>query len=162
MTRDVSPRIRLAVLVALAGPQVLIGLWAVLAPHHWFDSFPGAGPRLVAAQPPFNDHLATDAGAGFLATGVALAVAVAWGQRGAIQIGLLAYITFGAPHLLYHAVNPAEALSGGEDLLNTILLAMGPVLAAVFAWRISRNQPTSPHDNERAPARETKLAQPVT
>jgi len=34
-------------------------------------------PRLVAAEPPYNAHLATDAGAGLLASGLVLLVA-AW------------------------------------------------------------------------------------
>lgn len=140
MSTDVaSNQIRLA-LATLAIPQLLIGVWAVVAPRNWFDLFPGIDPRLVAAQPPFNEHLATDAGTGFLATGLALLVAARWGHRAAIQIALLAYVTFGAPHLLYHAANPAAVLSGGEDLLNVALLAAGPVVATLLAWRIHTPQ----------------------
>jgi hypothetical protein len=54
-------------LVALAVPQVVTGTWALVDASHWFDHFPGFDPRLAAAEPPFNAHLATDAGAGFLA-----------------------------------------------------------------------------------------------
>lgn len=129
-----SNRIRVGILVALAIPQFLIGLWAVVAPRNWFELFPGIDPRLVAAHPPFNEHLATDAGTGFLATGVALIVAALWGHRVAIQMALLTYAIFSAPHLLFHAANPAAALSAGDDLLNVGLLATGPALAALFAW----------------------------
>lgn len=121
--------------MTLAVPQLVIGVWAVLAPRNWFETFPGIDPRLVAAEPPYNAHLATDAGAGFLATGLALAVAALWGQRAAIQIALLAYGAFAVPHLLYHGASPAPGLTGGEDLFNVAVLATGPALAALFAWR---------------------------
>ncbi len=65
--------------VFLAVPQLVTGAWAILRPAGWFADFPGIGPALVAAEPPFNRHLATDAGAGFLAIGVCLAVAVVFG-----------------------------------------------------------------------------------
>lgn len=143
MSSYVATRIRLAILLALAAPQLLIGLWAVATPRHWFDTFPGIDPRLVAAEPPFNEHLATDAGAGFLATGLALAVAAVWGHRVAIQTALLAYATLAAPHLLYHAANPSAELNSSEDLLNIVLLATGPVLAALLAWRVGRARPVA-------------------
>jgi len=63
------------VAAAIGVPQVVIGLWALAAPKSWFDSFPGFAPRVVAAEPPYNEHLASDVGAGFLATGVVLVVA---------------------------------------------------------------------------------------
>lgn len=127
------------VAAALAVPQVAIGLWAVLAPSGWFDSFPGFDPRLVAATPPFNEHLATDAGAGFLATGVALLVAAVWGWRRPFVLGLVTYLCFTVPHALYHAFNEAPGLSGSEDVVNVFGLALGPVVAAgvlvLAVWR---------------------------
>lgn len=140
----VGNRIRVGILATLAGPQLLIGLWAVLAPRNWYDTFPGIDPRLVAAEPPFNAHLATDAGAGFLATGIALAVAAVWGHRAAIRIALVAYGGFALPHLVYHAAHPAPLLTGVEDLFNVAMLASGPALAGFFAWR-ARFVPTAVH-----------------
>jgi hypothetical protein len=67
-------------LVALAVPQAVTGLWAILDPSGWFTEFPGFDPRLVAADPPYNAHLANDTGAGFLATAVALSLAAWWGS----------------------------------------------------------------------------------
>ena len=54
--------VRLGMVVTLAVPQLVTGLWAVIATRNWFERFPGVDPRLVAAEPPFNAHLATDAG----------------------------------------------------------------------------------------------------
>jgi hypothetical protein len=128
--------VRLGVAVTLAAPQLLIGLWAVTAPSNWFRNFPGFDPRLVAAEPPYNHHLASDAGAGFLATGVVLLVAAIWGNRASLLTALLAYAAFTVPHVLYHATNPADALSGPEDVTNVLALGSGLILSGVFAWSL--------------------------
>lgn len=126
--------VRLGVAVTLAAPQLLIGLWAVTAPANWFRNFPGFDPRLVAAEPPYNQHLATDAGAGFVAMGVVLLVAAIWGNRASLSTALLGYAVFTVPHVLYHATNPADALTGFEDFANVLALGSGLILASVFAW----------------------------
>lgn len=126
--------VRLGVAVTLAAPQLLIGLWAVTAPANWFRNFPGFDPRLVAAEPPYNPHLASDAGAGFVATGVVLLVAAIWGNRASVLTALLAYAALTVPHVLYHATNPVEALTGFEDVTNVLALGSGLILAGVFAW----------------------------
>jgi len=131
--------VRIGVFALLAVPQLVIGTWAVLAPESWFDSFPGFDPRLVAADPPYNAHLATDAGAGFLATGLALAVAAVWGRRSGVIVALVAYAGFSVPHVLFHALNPAPGLTGSEDVLNVLLLVSGLVFAAVLGWGAYRS-----------------------
>lgn len=126
--------VRLGVIVTMAVPQLVIGLWAYLAPESWFDSFPGFDPRLVAAIPPYNEHLAADAGAGFLATGIALLVAAIWADRVGVRVALVAFAAFTLPHVLYHAAHPADLLSGVEDVVNVLALGSTLVLAAVFAY----------------------------
>lgn len=134
MQTEVARWVRLGVAVTMGAPQVMIGLWAVLAPSSWFESFPGFDPRVVAAEPPYNEHLARDVGAGFLATGVILLVAAAWANRAAIVTALVGFVAFTLPHVAYHATNPADALTGVEDVLNTMSLGSGLVFAAVAAW----------------------------
>src|SRR3546814_6066512 len=78
-------------LVALGVPNVAAGAWEVLSQQGWFDGFPGWDPRLAAAEPPYNAHFVTDAGAGILASGVVLLLA-AWlsdarSVRLAVEIG---------------------------------------------------------------------------
>ena len=121
-------------MVALAVPQILTGLWGVLAPEGWFRSFPGFDPRLVSAHPPFNHHLAGDAAAGFLATGIALAVAGATAHRRSVHLALLTYLTFAIPHLIYHAGHPAPDLTSAEDVLNVVLQGTGVVAAVALVW----------------------------
>jgi hypothetical protein len=149
--QDLVPRwVRLGLLVTLALPQLVIGSWAVFAPASFFRSFPGFDPRLVAAVPPYNEHLVTDVGAGFLATGAALVAAAAWAHRLAVYTALIAYVAFTLPHVLYHALNPAAALSGVEDAANALTLGSGLILAAAFA--IGSGPRRRPAAEPRAPA----------
>jgi hypothetical protein len=134
MEKPAAYWVRLCVAVTLAAPQLLIGLWAVAAPDNRFRNFPGFDPRLVAAEPPYNHHLANDAGAGFVAIGVVLLVAAIWGNRASVLTALLAYAAFTVPHLLYHATNPADALTGFQDVTNALALGSGLILAGVFTW----------------------------
>jgi hypothetical protein len=133
MDGDVPPWVRIG-LVVLAPANIVTGLWALVATRSWFDDFPGVGARLVAAEPPFNEHLARDAGAGFLATGVALLAAAAVRHRSAVLVALLAYLSFSLPHLAHHAANPPAALSGLAQVVNVVLLSSSTVLALVLAW----------------------------
>lgn len=131
---DVPPWVRLGLVVALALPQLIVGLWAVLDPSGWYQDFPGIDPRLVAAEPPFNQHLATDAGAGFLATGVALVAAAAWRRRTGVLVALASLVAFAVPHLAYHATHPSDLLTSGERAVNLVVLVIPLVVAALLAW----------------------------
>jgi hypothetical protein len=142
-TTDMTvPRwVRWGLLVFVAVPQLVTGIWAVLAPRHWFDEFPGLGPMLVAAEPPFNRHLATDAGGAFLATGVAAAIAVVWPRRQLVTLALVTYLAFAIPHTIYHAAHEAPGLSSGEDVVNVVMLLSAVIAAAVLLWGAWRAAP---------------------
>ena len=133
--------VRVGSIVTIAVPQLATGAWAVVAPHHWFDHFPGLGPMLVAAEPPFNAHLASDAGAGFLAAGVAVAVAAALGRRLLLLFALGIYAVGGVPHVLYHAMNLAPELSDLANIVSVSTLASGLVAAGILAWCARRTAP---------------------
>ena len=117
-------------LVALAVPQLATGLWAVLDPSGWYEDFPGGGRTWVASDGPFNHHLAGDAGAGFLATGVVLLLAALWFERRIVQVALLTVVAFAVPHLLYHLNN--NVLSGSDSALSFGGLAMTVSLPAIL------------------------------
>lgn len=93
-----------------------------LVPEGWYDKVPGWDPRLAAAEPPFNAHLATDAGAGLLASGVALLVAAWLADRRSVQLASVSFRAFAVPHTAYHAMNPAPRLSSAEDAQNVATL----------------------------------------
>ena len=127
-------------MVALGVPNALAGLWAVLAPSNWYEDFPGWDPRLVSADPPFNEHLATDAGAGLLASGFVLIAAARLGDRRSVRLGLAAFLVFAVPHGVWHAMNESPGLTSAQDAQNVATLlfsAIAGVVLLVLAGRSS-------------------------
>ena len=135
--------------LGLAGFQLFTGVWAVASPQSWFDGYPGVGPDLVAAEPPFNAHLATDAGAAFLCTGVALVVAAILGRRSGVYVALAAYLAFAVPHAWYHGRHDAAGLTGAEQAAATGAVVGGIVLALVLLWGA---RPRRGHEPAATPA----------
>jgi hypothetical protein len=128
-------------LAVLAVPNLAAGLWGLLAPENWFDEFPGWAPRLVAAFPPYNEHLAVDAASGLFASGVAAAIALGWRRREVVIVAMAVFLAFALPHAIFHLAHPAEALNSREDALNAASLwAEAAVSAAIFvtAFRVRR------------------------
>lgn len=141
MGEPVRAWVRWTLLVALTVPQLVVGLWGLLATRNWYENFPGVGPDLVAAIPPFNQHLASDAAGAFLATGVALLIAVVVPRRELVLMALATYLAFALPHTIHHLGHDAPGLSSGEDLYNNVLLVAQVLLAAVLAWGAWRPGP---------------------
>lgn len=144
--------VRLA-LVALGLPNLLTGAWAVLSPQGWFDDFPGWDPRLAAAEPPYNAHLVTDAGAGFLASGVIMLAAAWLADSRSVRLALVAYGAFAIPHAAWHAFNPSDALSAAEDLQNAGLLVFTAV-ATIGLFVVVAKQDRTTHRPEPAQRQE--------
>ena len=119
-------------LAALAVSAALPGLWATLAPRGFFDDFPGPGAgSWVAELPPFNEHLATDAGAFYLAFAVLLGWA-AWRPDRALVVPVaVSWTLFSALHLLWH-VRHLDGFATGDAIAQTaalaVVLAAGPLL----------------------------------
>jgi len=116
----------------LSVPQLLTGIWAVAAPKSWYDTFPGIGPHLVSAIPPYNDHLSTDAGAGLFATALALLVAALWGDVAALRIGLVGFIAFVGPHAFFHVMHASPHLTAGENVYSSGVLVAELAVAVVL------------------------------
>lgn len=119
-------------LVVLAAPNLAAGVWGLVAPEHWFDNFPGWAPRLVAAFPPFNEHLVSDAAGGLFAAGVAAAIALWWRRREVVIVAMVAFLAFALPHAVFHLAHPADALSDNEDLVNTVTLWVAVAIAVAI------------------------------
>jgi hypothetical protein len=140
-TPDLSSIWVTVALVVLAAPNLAAGVWGLVAPEHWFDNFPGWAPRLVAAFPPFNEHLVSDAAGGLFAAGVAAAIALWWRRREVVIVAMVAFLAFALPHAMFHLAHPADALSDSEDLANTVALWVDVAIAAavmVVALRSDR------------------------
>lgn len=126
----------------LSLPQLLTGIWAVVAPQSWFNDFPGVGPHLVSAIPPYNDHLATDAGAGLFASALALLLAGLWGDVAALRIGLAGFVTFVGLHTFFHLTHASPLLTGGENAYSSGILVAEfavAVVLLVLALRTARD-----------------------
>lgn len=130
-------------LVVLGIPNAVAGGWAVVAPHSWFDRFPGWDPRLVAADPPYNAHLATDAGAGLLAAGLVVLVAAWLADRRSTQLALIAFLAFAVPHGGFHLLHDSPGLTSAQGLQNAITLSLTALLAVVLLVAVTRS-PSSP------------------
>jgi len=151
MTRQTQPartrpRWLTMLMVLLAVPNLVAGGWAVASPRSWFDSFPGWAPELVAAHPPYNDHLAFDAGSGLLASGVIMALAAFWPRAEAGVVAAVGFLAFALPHALWHLANPAAAMADRENLVNVLTLMAAVIGAAVvlaWHWRSATVSPAS-------------------
>lgn len=117
----------------------MIGLWAVLSPRGWYDNFPGYAPQLVAAYPPYNEHLAVDAGAGLLTVGVLAAAAAFLGRRDAHLVAGAGLLAFTGPHAVFHVLNPSDLLSATEDATSTIPLVITALAATAIMVRAARH-----------------------
>src|SRR5213593_1528812 len=89
-------------LILLALGQAPAGIWALVSPHSFYRDFPTSGRHWVSTLGPYDEHLARDAGAGLLAAAVVVALAAVFLERRAVQLALIAWLTFAIPHFAYH------------------------------------------------------------
>ncbi|GIH09904.1 hypothetical protein Rhe02_79710 [Rhizocola hellebori] len=120
-------------LALLAAFHLLFGVPAVVAPHWYFDHFPGAGHQWTAAYPPYNEHLMTDVGAAFTALGVLLAMAAVMADRRVTNVVLIGLLVFSALHLAYHTGRHGN-MHGGELLASLASLAAGVLGPLALLW----------------------------
>jgi alkylhydroperoxidase family enzyme len=116
-------------LLALALPQLAIGVWALVSPRGWFENFPGAGRSwLPLYEGDFDQHLVTDVGSTFLALGVILVLAAVWMDRRVVLAATIGYLVYQVPHSLYHFASD-EVLTTGDQIANGVGLALVLFLA---------------------------------
>jgi hypothetical protein len=137
-----STRVLRIGLVALALPQVAIGLWGLLAPRTFYDDFPGTGHAWVSVLGPYDEHLLRDATAGFLALGVLLGWAAIAPSPVLVRAALGAWLVFAVPHLIFHATHTG-GLSTADNIADLTGLAFEVVLPVVLlvgtrrtVWRV--------------------------
>ncbi|MCU1452754.1 MAG: hypothetical protein JWN46_900 [Acidimicrobiales bacterium] len=86
----------------LAVDALVIGVWATVAPRSFFDSFPGRGHHWVAVEGPYNEHLAGDVGALFLALAIVTVAALVSRSQSLTRAAAAAWVISGIPHLIHH------------------------------------------------------------
>jgi hypothetical protein len=125
-------------LLLLAAPALYTGIWAIADPHGWFVSYPGFGHHWTVAFGTFNEHLATDTGAGFVAVGVAVLYAAVRLQKPIVRLALLVYLAFSIPHLIFHVLGPRSSLSNFDRSLSLGLLVAAVVVPALLLFMTTR------------------------
>jgi hypothetical protein len=122
----------------LAVVQLVTGVWALLDPLGWYKSFPGFGRHWVSVTGPYNQHLATDAGAGFLAIGVLAVIALVMADRAVVvQVALVTVLVQTVPHFLFHVVHH-EHLSAFDKAAGVGGLGFDAIVAALLLTLVSR------------------------
>jgi alkylhydroperoxidase family enzyme len=134
-------------LLLLGLPQALIGLWALVAPMDWFETFPGAGHSWLPAYGAYNEHLAIDVGGTFVAIGLVLVLAAVYLERRLVQVALIAYLVFEIPHFVYH-LGADYRLSSGDQIASATTLAL-TVLLALALLALTRRRPAAPPAADR-------------
>ncbi len=121
--RRAEKRVRLG-LVFLAVSALYPGVWALFAPESFFRDFPGFGLSWIQDFPPYNEHLARDVGAFFLAFGVLFLAAAVIMDRRLTQVVLSVSLVFAVPHLIFHL--------GDSDVLQTLALGSTVLVALLL------------------------------
>ena len=129
-----------AVLAVVAFQFGSIGLWALLAPRPFYDSFPGAGRVWIAVDGPYNEHLTRDVGAFFAALGAVAVFALVDRSAGATRAAGLGVAVFSAPHVVYH-LTTADLLPAGDAIVNIAGLTLGLGLGVALAVSPRAAQP---------------------
>jgi AhpD family alkylhydroperoxidase len=130
-------------LLLLGLPQALIGMWALVTTREWFETFPGAGHNWLPAYGAYNEHLATDVGATFVAIGLLLVLAAVYVERRLVQVALVTYLAFEIPHFVYH-LGADDRLATGDRIASATTLALTVILALALLAFTRRPPAASP------------------
>ncbi|MFI5913846.1 hypothetical protein [Dactylosporangium sp. NPDC051541] len=117
------------------------GAWAVTAPRHFFDTFPGFGLHWTSSYPPFNQHLTVDLGATMLTLATFLIGAAIVDKPAVSWLTGIGTAVFGTLHFGYHALHAGHM--GTSDRVLSLLSLIGgallpPLLAATHRLEESR------------------------
>ncbi|MFD6464001.1 hypothetical protein [Streptomyces roseolus] len=154
--RWLAVRIMLGVLSAIG---LITGLWAVLAPRSWYESFPGFGMHWVSVDGPFNQHLVSDVGGFFLGLAAISLFALWRGGPALAQASGLGWLVFSVPHLIYHAAHKPADIGSVSYTLSLIsvfaLFALGLacLLVPPRGPHVPDPEPIDFHFPRRAPRR---------
>jgi hypothetical protein len=116
------------------------GVWAFVTPRNWYAEYPGLGHRWISTTGPFNEHLASDAGAGFIAVGVMMAIAALWTRRAVVAPALLTFLAQTVPHFLFHLTHPDPSLGSGDVLISAGGLGAGSLVALLLLALVVRRE----------------------
>ncbi|MFE7074493.1 hypothetical protein ACFU96_30850 [Streptomyces sp. NPDC057620] len=127
-----NTKIRYATLGFLGVTALYTGAWAYFAPREWHAGFPGFGMSWLPQLGPYNEHLAKDAGAMFLALAVLTAIALRSVRNNRlVQTTGAVWLVFNVLHLGYHMQH--LGMYGTRDqVLNVVALTALVLASAVL------------------------------
>lgn len=130
-----------ALLVLLGGPQLLIGLWALLAPRGFYGDFPGGvSSGWVSRLGPYDEHLVRDVGELFVALAVLLLIAAVVLERRLVLAVAVAWLLYSVPHTVFHALN-SEQFSTAETVGNMVGLVWTVLGGVAVLWLAGVTRP---------------------
>jgi hypothetical protein len=113
-------------LIVLGASDVLIGAWAYLLPHYFYNDVP-----TVAMNPPFSQHFVSDVGAFYLSQAVVLALAAIAMEPRLVRAALAGYLTFALLHLVFHVTHLA-GMPPHDAIGLTIALVLDAAIPAAL------------------------------
>jgi len=122
-------------LVLMAGVEWVLGLWTAYGPQSFYDNVP-----TVDLTPPFSEHLFRDFGGATVGLAIVLTAAAIWLERRLVVVALLAYLSFSAPHLVFH-LGHLHGASGPAASVMVIVLAISVVLPLGLLVGVARPRP---------------------
>jgi hypothetical protein len=109
--------------------ETATGTWMLLAPRAFYDDAP-----TVAMYPPLNEHLMRDLGALNLALAIVLAASAISIRTATDLPGLVAYLAYALPHLLFHATHLHDMAADAITLTTSLaLLVIAPTVLLTLA-----------------------------
>jgi hypothetical protein len=126
----------------VAAGQAEVGLWGLIAPHSFFETFPGAGHHWVSGLGAYNQHLVRDYAAAELAFAVLLVLAALWFQRPLVLAAGAAFLIATVPHFVYH-LTTTDSLSTADNLTSLGAFAVELVVVALAMLSVAQS-PTVP------------------
>ena len=128
-------------LALLGAGGTATGVWAYMAPRHWYDNFPGLGMSWLPQLGPYNEHFAKDVGAMFLAMAAVTAVTfVLVANQILVRVTAVMWLVFNTLHCIYH-LSMLQMYNTRDATLNAILLPLLVLAAAALFSPVRINQP---------------------
>jgi alkylhydroperoxidase family enzyme len=123
-------------------PQGLIGLWALFAPHSFYDDFPAGTDGWVNVLGPFDEHLVTDVGALFVGLGILMSIAAFTLHRTTVLAAAVTWLAFAVPHAVWHFFN-LEPYGTADAVANSVTLGWTVVGGGLVLLLATRRAPRS-------------------
>src|SRR5262245_7473612 len=115
----------------IALTSAYVGIFAYFATRTWYDTFPGFGLSWLPQLGPYNEHLAKDVGAAYLAFTVMSLVVLAYARNQiVVRLAGATLVTFNVLHFIYH-MTMLHLYKPSDQVLNVIVLSLLVIVSVV-------------------------------